>query len=80
MGHGEFWTHESADEVQEHGEPPPHESSDTLYEHGELWTHAPGNAPQCTPRGFTEMCCPTQDNTGITATSCGSGEKKEVQD
>ena len=64
---------------QEREEPQTCDSSDLPEVHGDLWTHVPSEAMQKTPLVVPDMCHPAMDDTGITATSHGSGIERTVQ-
>ena len=64
---------------QECEEPQAHDSSDAPEARGDLWTHMPSEVMQGTPLVVPDMCWPAMDNVGVTATSCGSGIERMVQ-
>ena len=75
------WLRRQVDDVdpQECKESQTCDSSDAPEARGDLWTHTPSEVMQGTPLVVPDMCCPAMDNTGITATSCGSGVERMVQ-
>ena len=75
------WLRRQVDDMnpQEHEEPQACDSSDAPKARGDLQTHVSSKVMQGTPLVVPDMCCPTMDNVGITATSHGSGVERMVQ-
>ena len=64
---------------QEHEESRTHDSSNAPETRGDLRTHATSEATQGTPMVVPDTRRPAMDDTGITATSRGSGVERTVQ-
>ena len=75
------WLRRQVDDVdpQEHEESQTHNSSDASEKHGGLQTHTSSETTQGTLSVIPDMCCPATDDVGVTATSCGSGVERTVQ-